>query len=82
MTLCFFDATGSFVCPLPLLRNEKDQKKIILLYALSQRISPGGPAPIKILEHITSEHNVFSIRQSLIKLKEMEQNIFGKSKVD
>ena len=74
----FFDATGSFVSPLPWLRNEKDEKRIILLYALTGRLPSGGHPPITILEHITSGHNVFSIRQPLMKLKEMEQNIFGK----
>ena len=42
------------------------------------RLPAGGSPPITILEHITSDHNGFSITQSLMKLKEMEQKIFGK----
>ena len=73
-----FDASGSFVSPLQWLRNEKGEKKRILLYALTARLPYGGSPSIAILEHITSEHNAFSIRQPLMKLKEMEQKIFGK----
>ena len=72
----FFDATGSFVSPLPWLRNEKDEKKRILLNAL---LNPAGGSPlITSLEHIKSEHNALSIAQPLMKLKEMEQKNFGK----
>ena len=74
----FFDASASFVSPLPWLRNEKGEKKIILLYALTAGLPSGGSPPIAILEHITSEHNAFSIRQPLMKLEEMEQKKFGK----
>ena len=74
----FFDASDSFVSPLPWLRNEKGEKKGILLYALTARLPSGGSTPNAILEHITSEHNAFSIRQPLMKLKEMEQKIFRK----
>ena len=42
------------------------------------RLPSGRSAPITILEDITSEHNAFSIGQPLMKLKEMEQSIFGK----
>ena len=63
---------------LPSLKNEKAEKKIILLYALTARLPSGCSPSTAILEHITPEHNAFFIRQSLIKLKEMEQNIFRK----
>ena len=78
----FFDASGSFVSPLPWLKYEKGEKKRILLYALKARLPSGGSPPIAILEHITSEHNVFSIRQPLMRLKEIEQKIFGKRNGD
>ena len=58
----FFNATGSFVSPLPWLRNDKDEKKRILLNALMVRLPSGESPPIAILEDITSEHNAFSIR--------------------
>ena len=69
----FFDASGSFVSPLPWLRNEKGETKGILLYALTARLPSDGSTPNAILEHLTSEHNEFSIREPLMKLKEMEQ---------
>ena len=74
----FFDATGLFVSRLPWLRNGKDEKKRILLNALTARLPSSGSPPIAILEYITFEHNAFSITLSLMKLKEMEQKIFGK----
>ena len=49
-----------------------------MLYALTARLPYGGSPSIAILEHITSEQNAFSIRQLLMKLKEMEQKMFGK----
>ena len=69
----FFDASGSFVSPLPWLRNEKGETKGILLYALTARLPSDGSTPNAVLEHLTSEHNEFSIREPLMKLKEMEQ---------
>ena len=74
----FFNASGSYISSLPCLRNKKGEKKTILLYALTARLIFGGSPPIAILEHITSEHNAFSNRQPLMKLKEMEQKNFGK----
>ena len=73
-----FDASGSFVSPLPWLGNKKVEKKRIFLYAPAARLPSGGSPLIAILEHITSEHNMFSIAQPLMKLKQMEQKIFGK----
>ena len=74
----FFNASGSYVSSLPWLRNKKGEKKAILLYALTARLLFGGSPPIAILEHIRSEHNAFSNRQPLMKLKEMEQKNLGK----
>ena len=48
----FFDATGSFISPLPWLRNEKDERKIVLLYALTERLPSDGSPLITSLEHI------------------------------
>ena len=74
----FFDANGSFVSPLPWLRNEEDKKKRILLNALTARLLSGGSPPIAFLEYITSELNALSMSQLFMKLKDMEQKIFGK----
>ena len=73
-----FDASGSFVSPLPWLENKKVEKKRIFLYAPTARLPSGGSPLIVILEHITSEHNTFSITQLLMKLKQIEQKIFEK----
>ena len=49
-----------------------------MLYAPTARLPSGGSPVITSLEHITSEHNMFSIRQSLMNLKETEQKNLGK----
>ena len=64
------------------ITNKKNEKKIVSLYALTARLPYGGSSAIGILRHITSEYNMFSIRQPLMKLKEMKQKIFGKPNVD
>ena len=74
----FFDASSSFVSPLPQLKNEQGEKKIILLYALIARLPSGGSPHFAILEQITFDYNAFSIRQPLMRLRGMEQNFFGK----
>ena len=77
-----FDASGSFVSPLPWLGNKKVEKKRIFLYAPTARLPSGGSPLIAILEQITSEHNMFSITQPLMKLKQMEQKFFENLIVD
>ena len=49
-----FDVTGSVVSPSPWLINEKDEKKIILLNALTPKLPYGGSPPIAVPKHITS----------------------------
>ena len=57
------------------------EKKRTLLQALKAELPSGGSRPIIILEQIIPEHNVFSIRQPLIRLKEMEQIFFSGAEV-
>ena len=45
---------------------------------MTAKLPSGGSHPIAILEQIIYEHNAFSIRQPLIRLKEMEQKFFRK----
>ena len=72
----FYVACGSFPC----LRNKKEKKKRILLYALTARLPYGDSPPITILRQMTFKYNAFSIEQPFMKLKEMEQKMFGKPK--
>lgn len=63
---------------MPSLRNEKEKKKRVLVHALTARLPSSRSPSITILRHITSEYNAFSIKQPFMKLKEMEQLMFGK----
>ena len=77
------DATGNIIASMPWLKNTDNKPKRILLYALTVK-SPTEKAPsIAIVEHITSNHNVFSIRNLFSKLLEIgyqicQQNVFPK----
>ena len=77
------DATGSIIASMPWLKNADNKPKRILLYALTVK-SPTEEAPsIAIVEHVTSNHNVFSIRNLFCKLRDIEyqiyqQNVFPK----
>ena len=77
------DAAGSITVSMPWLKNAENKPKIILLYALTVK-SPAEKAPsIATAEHITSNHNVFSILNLFSKLREIDyqiyqQNVFPK----
>ena len=68
----YFDASGSFISPLPWIRN-KD--------ALTTHHPSGNVPPLALFEHITSEHNILSIRQPFLRFKETELKLFGNCKV-
>ena len=68
----YFDASGSFISPLPWIRN-KD--------ALTTHHPSGNVPPLALFEHITSEHNILSIRQPFLRFKETELKLFGNYKV-
>ena len=68
---------------MPWLKNADNKPKRILLYALTVKCPTGKAPSIAIAEHITSDHNVFSIRNLFSKLREIEyqiyqQNVFPK----
>ena len=73
----YFDATGSLVRPIPWLRNHKNNPKRILLYSLVIVHPDGKVPPIASFDYITSEHHIFSVRKPFLRLKEMEQKIYG-----
>ena len=53
------DATSSIIASMPWLKNADNKPKRILLYALTVK-SPSEKGPSSaIVEHITSNHNVF-----------------------
>ena len=68
----YFDASGSFISPLPWIRN-KD--------ALTTHHPSGNVPPLALFEHISSEHNILSIRQPFLRFKETELKLFGNYKV-
>ena len=68
--ILFFDATGFSESPITWLKNENGKPKRILLYALTIRHPSGKVPPIALMEHNTSEHNIFSIRQAFLRFRE------------
>ena len=61
---------------MPRLENTDNKPNRILLYALTVK-SPTEKSPsIAIVEHITSNHEVFSIRNLFSKLREIEYQIY------
>ena len=54
----YFDASGSFISPLPWIRNKDGKPKRILIYALTTHYPSGNAPPLALFEHITSEHYI------------------------
>ena len=77
----YFDATGSFISPLPWIRNKDGKPKRILIYALTTHQPSVKAPPLALFEHITSEHNILSIRQPFSRFKETELKLPGNYKV-
>ena len=48
----------------------------VLLYTLTMHFAHKNVALIAVVEHITTNHNIFSIRQPHMKLRELEFQIF------
>ena len=71
----YLDATGTLLSEIPLIKNDIGNPKCILLHALTMRHSHKNIPPIAIIEYITTNHNIFSIRQPLMKLRELEFQI-------
>ena len=77
----YFDASDSFISPLSWIRNKDGKPKRILIYALTTHHPSGNAPPLALFEHITSEHNMLSIRQPFLTFKETELKLFGNCKV-
>ena len=73
----YFDASGSFILPLPWIRNKDCKPKRILIYALITHHPYGNAPPLAFFEHIAIEHNILSIRQPFLRFKETELKLFG-----
>ena len=73
----YFDASGSFISPLPWIRNKDGKPKRILIYALTTHHPSGNAPPLALFEHITCEHNILSIIQPFLRFKETELKLFG-----
>ena len=76
----YFDASGSFICPIPSIENKDGNPKRTLIYALIIKHPIGKSPPVAFFEYITSDHNIISIRQPFLKIKEMETKLFGCNK--
>ena len=72
----YLDATGTLLSEIPFIKNDNGNPKCILLYALTMRHAYKNIPPIAIIEYITTNHNVFLIRQPLMKLRKLEFQIF------
>ena len=51
-----------------------------MIYALATHHPSGNAPPLALFEHITSEHNILSIRQLFLRFKETELKLFGNYK--
>ena len=76
----YFDANGSFISPIPSIKNKDGNPRRILIYALTIKHPIGKSPPVTFVEYITSDHNIISIRQRFLKFKEMKTKLFGCSK--
>ena len=65
--ILFFDTSGLFVSPLPWLKNEKGEKKRILLHELAARLPTSGSPSIAILEHITHITVLLDYSKTMVK---------------
>ena len=59
----YFDATGTVIPATPWLKNKNDNPRRILLYSLLIAHSCGNVPSIALVDYITREHHIFSIRQ-------------------
>ena len=72
----YLDVTGTLLSEIPSIQNDNGNPKRILLYALTTRYAHKNVPPIAIIEYTTTNHNIFSIRQPLMKRRELEFQIF------
>ena len=76
----YFDAGGSFISPIPSIKNKDGNPRRILIYALAIQHPIGKSPPVAFVEYITSGRNIISIHQRFLKTKEMKTKLFGCSK--
>ena len=62
----YFGVTGTAIRAIPWLKDKNDNPKRILFYS-----------PIALVDYITSKHHIFSITQPFLRLKELEQRVYG-----
>ena len=72
----YLDATGTLLLEIPSIQNDNGNPKCISLYALTIRLAHKNVPPIAFIEYITIKHNIFSICQRLMKICELEFQIF------
>ena len=76
----YFDASRSFLSAIPAIKNKDGKAKLIFLYALTVKNPEGKSPPFAIFEHITTDHNIITIRQPFLRIKDMETRLFGFSR--
>ena len=72
----YLDATGTLLLEIPSIQNDNGNPKCFPLYALTMCHAYKNVPPIAFIEYITTKHNIFSICQPLMKLRELEFQIF------
>ena len=77
----YFDTSGSFVFPIPSIKNKDGIPKQILIYTLTFKHPIGKSLPIAFFEYVTTDHNIISISQPFVKFKQMETKLLGCSKL-
>ena len=76
----YFDASGSFISPIPSVKNKDGNPRRILIYALKIQHPIGKSPPVAFVEYITSDHDIISIHQRFLKFKQMKTKLFGCNK--
>ena len=72
----YLDTTGTLILEILSIQNGNGNPKWIPLYALTIRHALKNVPPITFIEYITIKNNIFSICQPLMKLGELEFQIF------
>ena len=72
----YLGATVTLLSEIPFIKNDNGNPKCILLYTLTMRHAYKNIPPIAIIEYITTNHNISSIRRPLMKLRKLEFHIF------
>ena len=76
----YVDASGSFISPIPSIKNKDENPKRILVYAVTIKHPTDKSPPVAFFEYITTYYNIVFVRQLFLKLKKMETKLFDYSK--